>query len=347
MAELTKEQLRQAAIANINKKYGKNSLINLGDGTVSEDIDCITTGILGLDLILGQSFPKGRISEIYGPESSGKTTLALHVAAKASQAGENVGFVDAEHALDLKYARALGVDVDNKFDLCQPDYGEQGLDILIEMVKSNAYGLLVVDSVAALTPKKEIDGEMDDQNMGLHARIMSKAMRKLTAEVSRSNTHVIFINQLRMKIGVMFGNPETTTGGNELKFYASQRIDVRKHISDNEKDADGEIVSNKVKIKIVKNKMAPPLRDIMLDIEYGKGFSKTGDLLDQGVKHGLILKSGAWFKLAGGDSNFAQGRSKAKAYLEENPEIMDSIYDSVVNVRNGGGEIPLDEDEAA
>ena len=339
MAEIDKKKLREIALANMNKKYGKNTVVNIGLGGAQEDIDCIGTGIMGLDLMLSQSMPKGRIVEIYGPESSGKTTLTLHVAAEAQKQGGNVLFVDAEHALDLKYAKALGVQTDD-LDLCQPNCGEQGLDVTIDAVQSGAYDLVIVDSVAALTPKAELEGEMGDNHVGRQARMMSMAMRKLTHSISASNCLVIFINQLRMKIGVMFGNPETTTGGNALKFYASQRLDVRKQVSQNEKDKNtGEIIANEITVKSVKNKMGPPFRTITLDIEYGKGISVAGDLLNQAVKFGLIEKAGAWYKYQG--DNFAQGKTKAKAYIEENEEFSEKLRNQIKMVSTTG-ELPAE-----
>ena len=337
-----KIKLREAARAAIDKKYGKRTLVSLNETTDFDgNIQTIGTGILGLDLALGQAIPKGRIIEVYGPESSGKTTLALHIAAEANKQDGYVAFVDAEHALDINYAKAIGVDVENKFDINQPDYGEQALDIAIDLVKSNAYDLIIIDSVAALTPKAEIEGDMGDSHMGLQARMMSQALRKLTSVVAQSQCVVLFINQLRMKIGVMFGNPETTTGGNALKFYASQRIDIRKLISQNEKNKAGEMISNKVKIKIVKNKMAPPFREIILDIEYGKGFSKIGDLIDQAEKYGIIHKSGAWYTL-GNKKNIAQGRANMKSYLENNQDLIPKIVEAVHTAYTTGEIIDLE-----
>ena len=334
---LTPEQRREAALAMINKKYGKNTLINIGDGSAVLDIPCIGSGILGIDLALGQAFPEGRISEVYGPESSGKTTLALHVAAQAQRQGKNVAFIDAEHALDLKYAAALGVDV-KALDLCQPDCGEQGLNVANDLIKTGAYGLIVVDSVPALTPKAELNGEIGDSHVGLQSRMMSQGLRIMTGEISKHQTHVLFINQLRMKIGVMFGNPETTPGGRALPYYASQRVDVRRIGST--KDKDGEVISNQTKIKIVKNKMAPPFREIIVDIEFGKGISISGDILDHAVKYGLVEKKGAWYAYQG--ENVAQGREKAKLWLEENLEIQDKLYRDIFSIRQTG-ELPDDE----
>jgi recombination protein RecA len=334
---LTPEQRRQAALAIINKKYGKNTLINIGDGSTTLDIPCIGSGILGVDLALGQAFPEGRISEVYGPESSGKTTLALHVAAQAQRQGKNVAFIDAEHALDLKYAAALGVNV-KELDLCQPDSGEQGLNVVNDLIKTGAYGLIVIDSVAALTPQKELEGEIGDSHMGLQSRMMSQGLRIMTGEINKHRTHVLFINQLRMKIGVMFGNPETTPGGRALPFYASQRIDVRR--TGSTKDKEGDAISNQTRIKIVKNKMSPPFREINVDIEFGKGISISGDILDHAVKYGLVDKKGAWYAYQG--DNVAQGRERAKVWLEENQEILDKLYRDIFSIRQTG-EIPDDE----
>lgn len=338
--EMSVDARREAALALIEKKFGKNTIINLGQGTAFEEIGCLNSGILGIDLALGQSFPEGRISEIYGPESSGKTTLALHVAANTQKRGKRVAFIDAEHALDLKYARALGINVE-ELDICQPDTGEQGLEVAAELIKSGAYGLIIVDSVAALTPKAELEGEVGDSHVGLQSRMMSQALRIITGAINHSRTHVIFINQLRMKIGVMFGNPETTSGGRALPFYASQRMDVRR--TGSEKDKEGEMISNKTRIKVVKNKMAPPFRIWEGDIEFGKGISRSGDLLDLAVKHDLIEKKGAWYAYEG--NNVAQGREKAKLWLEENEEIMDHLYDTIVQIRTGGGELPFEEED--
>lgn len=333
-----KKKLREAARALIDKKYGKRTLISFSD-TPDDDgsIDCIGTGIVSLDLALGQPIPSGRVIEIYGPESSGKTTLALHIAAEANKQGNYVGFIDAEHALDIKYARALGVDIDKKFDINQPDFGEQALDIAIDMIESKAYKLIIIDSVAALTPKAELEGDMVDNHMGLQARMMGQALRKMASAMSATGCTVIFINQLRMKLGVMFGNPETTPGGRALPFYASQRIDIRRQVSDNEKNADGEMISNKVKIKVVKNKMAPPFREAILDIEYGTGFSHIGDLLDLSVKNGLIDKAGAWFSCR--NEKIGQGRKKSKAYLQDHPKLVDELS-AAIRLITTTGEIP-------
>jgi recombination protein RecA len=314
-----KQRALEAALAQIDRAFGKGSVMKLGDkGKV--EMESYSTGSLGLDLALGiGGLPKGRIVEIYGPESSGKTTLALHAIAESQKAGGTCAFVDAEHALDPSYARKLGVDVDNLL-ISQPDAGEQALEIADTLVRSGAVDVLVVDSVAALVPRAELEGEMGDSHMGLHARLMSQALRKLTGSISRSNTLVIFINQIRMKIGVMFGNPETTTGGNALKFYASVRLDIRRIGAIKDRET---VVGNQTRVKVVKNKMAPPFKVVEFDIMYGEGVSKTGELIDLGVKAGVVEKSGAWFSYDG--TRIGQGRENARAYLKEHPEAAAAI----------------------
>src|SRR4026209_3034881 len=309
-----------AALSQIERNFGKGSIMKLGKNDRSMDIDVVSTGSLGLDIALGVGgFPRGRVVEIYGPESSGKTTLALHAIAEAQTAGGSAAFVDAEHALDPSYAKKLGVDIDELI-VSQPDTGEQALEIVDTLVRSNAVDVLVIDSVAALVPRAEIEGEMGDSHVGLQARLMSQSLRKLTGSISRSRCMVIFINQLRMKIGVMYGNPETTTGGNALKFYASVRLDIRR--TGQIKDRD-DIVGNTTRVKVVKNKVAPPFKQVEFDIMYGEGVSKVGEILDLGVKAGLIEKSGAWFSY---DSiRIGQGRENAKEYLRENSEVCDRL----------------------
>ena len=310
------------ALDQIEKQFGKGSIMKLGEAT-HQQVECWPTGSLSLDLALGGGIPKGRVVEIYGPESSGKTTLSLHAIAEVQRAGGTAAFIDAEHALDPAYAKRIGVDVDNLL-LSQPDNGEQALEITETLVRSNAVDLIVVDSVAALVPRAEIEGEMGEAQMGLQARLMSQALRKLTGVISRSNATVIFINQLRMKIGVMFGNPETTTGGNALKFYASVRMDIRRisQIKQGE-----EIIGNRTRVKVVKNKIAPPFRQAEFDIMYNEGISKAGDVLDLAVVHNIVDKSGAWF--AYNDEKIGQGREATKAYLQGNPKVMDEIAKKV------------------
>jgi recombination protein RecA len=328
-------------MANLEKDHGKGAVMLMGDDYVYEKVDCWSTGIKELDIEAGGGVPKGRIIEIYGPESSGKTTLTLHIAAECQKAGGRVAFIDAEHALDTAYAMDLGVDIPKTL-ISQPSSGEKALDILEQIVSSGVVDVAIVDSVAALTPQAEIDGDMSKNHMGLQARMMSMAMRKLTHAVAKSNCTVIFINQLRMKIGVMFGNPETTTGGNALKFYASQRYDVRRSISDNIKDKDGVMLSNKTRIKLVKNKIAPPFREVELDIVFGEGFCKVGNLLDMAVKYGLVEKAGAWFKYNG--DNIAQGRANAKIFLKANPEIIEILDQGIDRVLDPStaGELPIE-----
>jgi recombination protein RecA len=319
VAGMDRQKALEAALAQIDRAFGKGSAMKLGSRERIE-IETISSGSLGLDIALGVGgLPRGRVVEIYGPESSGKTTLALHAIAEAQRGGGTAAFVDAEHALDPVYAKKLGVDIDELI-VSQPDTGEQALEIVDTLVRSNAIDVLVVDSVAALVPRAEIEGEMGDSHVGLQARLMSQALRKLTGSISRSRCLVIFINQVRMKIGVMYGNPETTTGGNALKFYASVRLDIRR--TGQIKDRD-DIVGNTTRVKVVKNKVAPPFKQVEFDIMYGEGVSKVGEILDLGVKAGLIEKSGAWFSY---DSiRIGQGRENAKVYLKENPEVADRI----------------------
>lgn len=315
-----KKKSLDAALKSLDKAFGKGTILRLGDKEV-EQIDSIGTGSVGLDLALGiGGIPKGRIIEIYGPESSGKTTLTLHIIAECQKAGGVCAFIDAEHALDVKYAKNLGVDTDNLY-ISQPDFGEQALEIVETIARSGAIDLIVVDSVAALTPKAEIEGDMGDQHVGLQARLMSQALRKLTGIVHKMNTTVIFINQIRMKIGAMgYGTPETTTGGNALKFYASVRLDVRKVATLKQNE---EPIGNRVKVKVVKNKVAPPFRQAEFDVMFGEGLSREGELIDYGVKLDIVDKSGAWFSYK--DKKLGQGRENSKAFLKENPEIADEI----------------------
>jgi recombination protein RecA len=315
-AEMDREKALEAAISQIERGFGKGSIMRLGQNEKAVEVEAISTGSLGLDIALGiGGLPRGRVVEIYGPESSGKTTLALHVVAEAQKRGGICGFIDAEHALDTVYARKLGVDLEN-FLISQPDTGEQALEITDTLVRSGAIDVLVVDSVAALTPKAELEGEMGDMQMGSQARLMSQALRKLTGSISKSRCMVIFINQIRMKIGVMFGSPETTSGGNALKFYASVRLDIRRIGAIKERE---EVVGNQTRVKVVKNKVAPPFKQIEFDIMYGEGISKTGELVDLGVKAGIVEKSGAWFSFD--SERIGQGRENAKAYLKEHPEL--------------------------
>lgn len=310
----------ESAITQIIKEYGKGSIMKLGDKVASMNIETVPTGSISLDIALGMGgVPKGRIIEIYGPESSGKTTVALHMVAEVQKLGGIAGFIDAEHALDPVYARNIGVDVDNLY-ISQPDNGEQALEITETMVRSGAVDIIIIDSVAALVPKAEIEGDMGDSHVGLQARLMSQALRKLTAVISKSNCIVLFINQLREKVGVMFGNPETTTGGRALKFYSSIRMDVRRIDSIKQ---GGEVIGNRTRIKIVKNKIAPPFREAEFDIMFGKGISKEGDILDIASDEGIIVKSGAWYAYNG--EKIGQGRENAKNYLKENPEIFAEI----------------------
>ena len=319
-----KNKALEAAIGQIEKAFGKGSLMKLGQRESAVDVQSISTGSLGLDIGLGiGGFPKGRIVEIYGPESSGKTTLALHAVAEAQKEGGTCAFVDAEHALDPSYARKLGVNIDDLL-ISQPDAGEQALEITDTLVRSGAVDVLVVDSVAALVPRAELEGEMGDHHVGLHARLMSQALRKLTSSIARSNCLVIFINQIRLKIGVMFGNPETTTGGNALKFYASVRLDIRRIGAIKDRD---EVVGNQTRVKVVKNKVAAPFRTIEFDIMYGEGISKMGELLDLGVAAGIVDKSGAWISYKG--QRIGQGRENAKTFLREHTELAAEIESSI------------------
>ena len=324
MANEEKMKALDAALANIEKQFGKGTVMKLGDSSANMNIEAIPTGSLSLDVALGiGGIPKGRIIEIYGPESSGKTTVALHVVAEVQKRGGIAGFIDAEHALDPVYASNIGVDINNLY-ISQPDNGEQALEITETMVRSGAVDVIIVDSVAALVPKAEIDGEMGDSHMGLQARLMSQALRKLTAIISKSDCVVIFINQLRQKIGVMFGNPETTTGGTALKFYASVRLDVRRIETLKQ---NGEVIGNRTRVKIVKNKVAPPFREAEFDIMCGKGISKIGDILDLAVSKNIVVKAGAWFSYEG--DKIGQGRENAKNFLQENPDIAFEIENKV------------------
>jgi recombination protein RecA len=333
VSDANKKKALDMTLASIEKQFGKGTIMKLGADDSVVKIPSIATGCLGLDVALGiGGIPKGRIIEIYGPESSGKTTLTLHIAAECQKAGGTVAFVDAEHALDTSYATKLGVDIPNTL-ISQPDSGEQALEITDMLVRSGAVDLLIVDSVAALTPRAEIEGDMGDSHMGLQARLMSQALRKLTGSISRSNCTVIFINQLRMKIGVMFGNPETTTGGNALKFYSSVRMDIRRIGAI--KDADS-VIGNRTRVKVVKNKVAPPFREIEFDIMYGEGISKTGDILDLAVKHKIVDKAGAWYSYE--NAKIGQGRENSKVFLAENPELMEEIKNKVLVAAGVTGE---------
>jgi len=315
-----KNKALDAAMAQIERAFGKGSIMRMGARGANEQIEVISSGSLGLDLALGiGGLPRGRVIEIYGPESSGKTTLALHAIAEAQKRGGVCAFVDAEHALDPTYARKLGVDVDNLL-ISQPDTGEQGLEIADTLVRSGSIDVLVIDSVAALVPRAELEGEMGDSHVGLHARLMSQALRKITGSVSRSNTMLIFLNQIRLKIGVMFGNPETTTGGNALKFYASIRMEIRRTGSIKDRE---EVTGNHTRVKVVKNKLAPPFRQVEFDIMFGEGISKMGELVDLGVKAGVVEKSGAWFSYD--SQRIGQGRENAKQFLRDNPKLADAI----------------------
>jgi|TARA_B110000967_G_scaffold112693_1_gene115300 recombination protein RecA len=308
----------------LDKAYGKGTVMRMSDAPVI-DVEVISSGSLGLDIALGVGgYPRGRVVEIYGPESSGKTTLTLHAIAETQKAGGIAAFIDAEHAFDRFYAQNLGVDIDNLI-ISQPDNGEQALEIADNLIRSGAIDMVVIDSVAALTPKSEIEGEMGDSKMGLHARLMSQALRKLTGSISKTNCTMIFINQLREKIGVMFGNPETTTGGNALKFYASVRLDIRR--STQIKDSDGNVLGNKTRVKVVKNKVAPPFRLAEFDIMYGQGVSKVGEILDVAVEHEIVKKSGSWFSYA--DTKLGQGRDAVKQMIKDNPELMDELEEKI------------------
>lgn len=320
MAKEDKIKALEAAISNIERSYGKGSIMKLGDSSASLNVETIPTGSISLDIALGMGgVPKGRIVEIYGPESSGKTTVALHMVAEVQKRGGIAGFIDAEHALDPAYAKNIGVDIDNLY-ISQPDNGEQALEITETMVRSGAVDIIIVDSVAALVPKAEIDGDMGDAHVGLQARLMSQALRKLTAVISKTNCVVIFINQLREKVGVLFGNPETTTGGRALKFYSSVRLDVRRIES---LKAGGEVIGNRTRIKVVKNKIAPPFKEAEFDIMFGQGISREGDILDLAASNNVIVKSGAWF--AYNDMKIGQGRENAKQYLRDNPAVLAEV----------------------
>ena len=346
---MDKGKALDAALSQIERAFGKGSIMRLGaKQSLQGDIEVISSGSLGLDLALGiGGLPKGRIIEIYGPESSGKTTLALHVIAEAQKRGGTCAFLDAEHALDPGYARKLGVDVDNLL-ISQPDAGEQALEIADTLVRSGAIDVLVVDSVAALVPRAELEGEMGDTHVGLHARLMSQALRKLTGSVSKSNTLLIFLNQIRLKIGVMFGNPETTTGGNALKFYASVRMEIRRIGAIKDRD---EVTGNHTRVKVVKNKMAPPFREVEFDIMYGEGISKLGELIDLGVKANIVEKSGAWFSCD--SQRIGQGRENAKNFLREHPEMAASIEQRirgqsvVLSEKMLSGDVTEEEEKAA
>src|ERR1700758_5619167 len=323
-AAMDKSKALDAALSQIERAFGKGSIMRLGKNDKAMDVETVPTGSLGLDIALGiGGLPRGRVVELYGPESSGKTTLALHTLAEAQRKGGICAFIDAEHALDPAYARKLGVDIDNLL-ISQPDAGEQALEIADTLVRSGAVDVLVVDSVAALVPRAELEGEMGDSHVGLHARLMSQALRKLTGSISRSRCMVIFINQIRLKIGVMFGNPETTTGGHALKFYASVRLDIRRIGAIKERE---QIVGNQTRVKVVKNKMAPPFKVVEFDIMYGEGVSKRGELIDLGVKAGVVEKSGAWFSYDG--QRIGQGRENAKQFLKDNPQIAVAIEQAV------------------
>ena len=324
MAREEKLKALESALAQIEKQFGKGTVMKLGENNAHMNIETVPTGALSLDIALGLGgLPKGRIIEIYGPESSGKTTVALHAVAEVQKRGGIAGFIDAEHALDPVYAKNIGVDIDNLY-ISQPDNGEQALEITETMVRSGAVDIVIVDSVAALVPKAEIDGEMGDSHVGLQARLMSQALRKLTAVISKSNCIVIFINQLREKVGVMFGNPETTTGGRALKFYSSVRMDVRRIES---LKMNGEVIGNRTRIKVVKNKIAPPFREAEFDIMFGQGISKEGDILDIAANEGIVQKTGAWF--AYNENKIGQGRENAKAFLKNNPEVLAEIENKV------------------
>ena len=330
-----RQKALDAAIGKIQKDYGQGAIMKLGDSMGQMNVEAISTGALSLDIALGVGgIPKGRIIEIYGPESSGKTTIALHMVAEAQRQGGIAGFIDAEHALDPKYAKNLGVDIDNLY-ISQPDNGEQALEIAETMVRSGAMDIVVVDSVAALVPKAEIDGEMGDSHVGLQARLMSQALRKLAGAISKSKCIVVFINQLREKVGVMFGNPETTTGGRALKFYSSVRLDVRRIEAIKQ---SGEVVGNRTRVKVVKNKVAPPFREAEFDIMFGKGISRSGDILDLAANCDVVNKSGAWYNYEG--NKIGQGRENTKAWLEQNPEVLEEIGRKV---REHYGLIPKDE----
>ena len=337
--EDNKQKALQVAIGQIEKDHGKGALMKLGEGSLYPEIEAVSTGSLTLDSALGiGGLPKGRVVEIYGPESSGKTTMTLHVIAETQKQGGTAAFIDAEHALDPKYAENLGVNIDDLL-LSQPDSGEQALEITDTLVRSGAVNTIVIDSVAALTPKAEIDGDMGDSHMGLQARLMSQALRKLSANIKKSNTLVIFINQIRMKIGVMFGSPETTTGGNALKFYSSVRLDIRRIGAIKKGD---EIVGNETRVKVVKNKVAPPFRIAEFDILYGEGVSKESELIDLGVKYNLVEKAGAWYSY--GKDRIGQGKDNSRIFLKDNPDIAMEIENKIRDIISGGGEVITDKD---
>jgi len=336
MEDKNRQKAIELAVASIEKEYGKGSIMRLKDGALNTDVAVVPSGSIGLDIALGiGGYPKGRIMEIYGPESSGKTTLTLHAIASVQRGGGVAAFIDAEHALDPTYARKLGVKTDELL-VSQPDYGEQALEIADMLVRSGAVDLIVVDSVAALVPKAEIEGDMGDSHVGVQARLMSQALRKLTATVARSNTILIFINQIRMKIGVMFGSPETTTGGNALKFYSSVRLDIRRIGAIKEASAvagkDPSVIGNRTRVKVVKNKMAPPFREVEFDILYGQGISRSGDVLDLASEIGIVEKSGSWFSFE--SDRIGQGRENARTYLEQHPDVMDRIESMVLAKHN-------------
>ena len=340
--DMDRSKALEAALTQIERAHGKGSIMRLGQGQQVVETEAISTGSLGLDIALGiGGLPRGRVVEIYGPESSGKTTLALHVVAEAQKRGGQCAFIDAEHALDPSYARKLGVKVEDLL-ISQPDAGEQALEIADTLVRSGAVDVIVIDSVAALVPRAELEGEMGDSHVGLQARLMSQALRKLTGSISRSNCMIVFINQIRMKIGVMFGNPETTTGGNALKFYASVRLDIRRIGAI--KDGD-EVVGNQTRVKVVKNKVAPPFKTVEFDIMYGEGISKTGELVDLGVKAGTVEKAGAWFSFDG--QRIGQGRENAKQFLKANPEVAAAIERGIRGNAGLIAEAALDADAAA
>ncbi len=337
-----KSKALDAALTQIERQFGKGSIMKLGAASGPMDIEAVPTGSIGLDIALGiGGVPRGRVTEIYGPESSGKTTLALHVIAEAQKMGGTCAFIDAEHALDPVYARKLNVDVENLL-ISQPDAGEQALEIADTLVRSGAIDVIVIDSVAALVPKAELEGEMGDTHVGLQARLMSQALRKLTGSISRSRCLIIFINQIRMKIGVMFGNPETTTGGNALKFYSSVRLDIRRTGAIKERD---EVVGNETRVKVVKNKIAPPFKTVTFDIMYGEGISKTGELIDLGVKAGVVEKSGSWFSY--GSQRIGQGRGNAKVFLKDNPDIAEQIHHEILKHSGVLSEAAMTDEPAA
>ncbi len=338
--EMDKEKALDSALSQIERSFGKGSIMKLGQDSPVMEIESVSTGSIGLDVALGiGGLPKGRIIEIYGPESSGKTTLALHVVAEEQKKGGICAFVDAEHALDPAYAKKLGVNLDELL-ISQPDAGEQALEITETLVRSGAVSVVIVDSVAALTPRSELEGDMGDMQMGAQARLMSQAMRKLTGSISRSNCMVIFINQIRMKIGVMFGSPETTTGGNALKFYSSVRLDIRRIGALKDRD---EVVGNSTRVKVVKNKVAPPFKQVEFDIMYGEGISKTGELIDLGVKLGIVEKSGSWFSY--GEERIGQGRENAKSFLKEHSDIAEEIELKIRNAQGLGENVKKNKDE--